>query len=88
MRKYVFDSGQLFEIGVFDVVFNMLVSPSGMIRYVVAVPTNVQYWQNIGFERITNHQKLTGVNIKVFKQLLVVCFFFLTHDFDMVEVMF
>ena len=46
-----------------------------------------QHRQYVGFERITDHQKVLRPAIEVAQELLIIRGFFLAHDLDVVEIM-
>ena len=47
-----------------------------------------QYRHTIGFKGIADHQEFIGLYIEVTDQFLKIRFLFVTHDLDMMEIMF
>src|SRR5687767_1895939 len=76
------------ELRMIDAAIHCLVRPGSMKRYMNGMTAEFQNRQDIRFEGIADHTKRGRLNIEVTYQLHKVPFLFITHDLDVMKVMF
>jgi len=67
---------------------NVLMLPVYMVWNVNCLGTDVQHGDYIGLQRVTYHKKFGRLNVEMAYQFPVTRLVFITHDFNMVKVVF